>query len=168
MGKGQIFSTDLLFAMVLIILALGALAGIAEFNNYNTKQKTIFSSLKEKSETAAITLTNAPWSSCKINEIPLAYSINQISLDSLISTPLEIKKRLALQDNNVQIVMLGIPETYYVNDLMLAKNVVTIDLNVVVCTNLTTYTDINSCMNSPALCNNTNFKTKTIRMSVGE
>ncbi|MFA6268787.1 MAG: hypothetical protein WCW13_03870 [archaeon] len=165
MSKGQIFSIDFILAMVLVIFGIGTMMAIAEFNMYNIKQKQEYSNLTEKTQSALIVIANSEWSSCKIGNTFFPYSINSDKLNLLIQNPVELKKRLALQDYNTQIISDGTRINY---DTINSDNIVALELNILYCNNSTTATDVNNCMNSTTKCTNNNFKTGNISIKVGQ
>jgi len=165
MHKGQIFSTDLLFAMVIIVLCLGTIVSAYEFNLYNQKQHTIQKDLKEKTETAIIILTNSV-ANCQINDfngrtMSLAYSINTNKLTTLAANPKTLKEALAIQDLNLQI-KLSTSGTI-LNEVINAQNIVGIDLSVMTCNSSATMSDLNACM-TLGTCNN--IKKETLSLKV--
>ena len=160
MNKGQIFSTDFLFAMVLIILGLGVLTSLMEFNQYNIKQKAEYNLIKEKTEAAIIALTNNPDYECDINGIILPYSIDTNKI--LGATPQEIKQKIGLNDYNIQ---LTFTETLQ-EELINSKTIISIDLNILACDSSTTFSDLTECMKN-ANCAKNNFQTKKLTLKVG-
>jgi len=147
MHKGQIFSTDFLFAMVLIILGIGLLLGSFELNSYNTKEIALRAEMKEKAETAAIVLTNNIDYDCNIGTTEIAYSINTDKLNIEKTNTKKLKEKLGLQDYNINI-YIDPPLTAYVSEVLPNVNIIGIDLNVLVCTNAMTQTDLNRCIST--------------------
>lgn len=171
MHKGQIFSTDFLFAMILIILGFGVLTSLGEFNLYNTKQKAEFSLLKEKTQTGIITLANSPNLTCDANTISLAYSIDINKLSELTKTNSKnLKNIIALPDNNITLsitsALSGTPQ-YYVNEETNYENIVLIDVNVLLCNKDLNYYDLNVCMTTTN-CVRPSLWKGTLTLKVGE
>jgi Na+-transporting NADH:ubiquinone oxidoreductase subunit NqrC len=167
MSKGQIFSTDFLFAMIIITLCLGVIASTYEFNLYNQKQHNSQKELKEKTETAIIILTNSI-SNCEIkdlngHDISLAYSINLDKLEELASEPELLKKSLAIQDTNIQIQLSKTGKI--LEEEINSKNIIALDLSVMTCRDSTTIIDLNECMNFGE-CNS--IETQTLNIKVGK
>jgi len=170
MYKGQIFSTDLLFAMILMILCLGTIISAYEFNLYNQKQDTLQKELKERTETAIIALTNSV-ANCQIEDpsgkfISLAYSININKITTLALNPKILKETLAIQDTNLQI-KLSTSGNILAEGIN-TQNIVAIDINVITCNSSATMKDLNDCMTSPSPCNNPNIKMQTLSLKVGQ
>ncbi|MFA5931215.1 MAG: hypothetical protein WC821_02805 [archaeon] len=163
MHKGQIFSTDFLFAMALIIMGFGVLASVGEFNLYNTKQKTEFSLLKERAETGIITFANSPKTSCDFNGTSLAYSINTAKIAGITSA--DRKKLIALQDGNVTLSLTTTSTTQYLTDSVNYENLISFDVNVLVCDKNINYYDLNLCMTT-ASC--PNLQRGTLNLKVGK
>jgi hypothetical protein len=164
MNRGQIFSMDLLASMIIIILGLGLLTSIGEINFYNTKQKQGFESLKQKTETALIILTNSTKFDCNIEGIELAYSIDENKINLLSEA--EIKKELGLKDYNAQIYT---QTRTIINDAMGFDNIASIDINIAYCKNTPIFEDINNCMRSEdGACYDTKLLLKTLTLRVGK
>jgi hypothetical protein len=161
------FSTDFLFAMIIIVLGLGMIMATAELNMYNSKQKQAYSILKEKAEAGAIALVNSNATSCKIKDTSFPYSIDTTKLAALAANPTNLKNALALGDYNLQIVRHSTTNFYSINE-ELNGDVAAIDLNVLVCNSSSTMLDANTCINSPTPCNNANFKMEVISIRVGK
>ncbi len=145
MNKGQIFSVDFLFAMILMIFFLGTLFGIGEIKNYETKEDNIRNELEMKSQAALITLTNSKMFSCE-NDVNLfmAYSIDKDKLD-LITTQKEFKEMLGLADYNLSLLLDG-GTVNGKNDIHSGRNIYAIDLNVLYCEGTAKFSDINACI----------------------
>lgn len=148
--KGQLFATDFLIAMTIIILGLGMLGAASEFNMYQNKELTNYGELQEKAEAAAITLSNSTWSDCNLGATEMAYSINRDKISALSGGASEVKKRLGVSDYNIQILFDNLPLSGFPNDTGTpnSKNIAGIDLNVVLCRNTVAFFDLNKCMNT--------------------
>jgi len=157
MNKGQIFSTDLLFGMVIIIFGFGLMLALTETSSFDAKHARIEKQLQEKTEVALLLLTSSPIGQCDLN-VKLPYSINTEKLTSLGSVAL--KKALLLEDNNVSISLSG--GTTLINETPNTANIISIDLNVFVCDNSTKFSDLNTCLSSTIPCNN--LQTLTIKV----
>jgi len=145
MNKGQIFATDMLIGMILIILGIGFLGSMMEFNLYNTKQQYLINEFNQKTETAAITLVNSSWSACYVDGTYLPYSISPTKLSAIGAT--EIKKRIGLSDYNIYIAIgTNAAEEIVINEITNGKQVSAIDLNILVCHKAVGFLDLNNCM----------------------
>ena len=170
--KGQLFATDFLIAMVIIIIGFGTLAAALEFNMYQNKGTTNYNILTEKSEAAAITLANATWADCNFDTARVAYSINTDKIDPLIGalTEAEVKKRLGLFDTNTYI-LITYPDSTIKNivtdSLFGEKNISTMDLNILTCNNSATFADMNGCMTGAAACTaSTKIRKATLQLAI--
>jgi len=145
-NKGQVFTTDFLLAMTVLILGFGLVGAISEFNMYQNKERTNFAELQEKAQLTAITLANSTWADCNFGTTEVAYSINTDKLAALPAPQsTELKKRLGISDYNAMIIIGG---TQVVSDdISGSGNIASIDLNVMVCNNTATFADLNSSMN---------------------
>lgn len=148
--KAQIFTVDVIISIILVILAMGVVSAVAEFNFYNSKQQLLYDSLKQKAETAAIVLANSDWSTCSIGNTNLAYSVNFYKINS-VGHEMDIKKKLGLQDYNVQIKIGG---WEILSDSMTSQNVVSVDLNVFYCNQLPPADSILNCLNNARCSDN--------------
>jgi len=166
MNKGQIFSTDFLFAMIMIILGFGILAGIAETNQYNLKEKTLMENIKNKAQTAALTIANSSFADCNLNDTNLAYSINTKKISAL--TEKEIKQKLGLQDYNAQITLKGTPDRNILANVMNTNNIYITTVKVLVCNETTLPTDILECAKNPGACNSAKAEKRTLEVKVGK
>ena len=145
MNKGQIFSIDFLFAMVLMIFFLGMLIGLGEMQNYEKKEQTIRAELETRTQAALITLTNSNDFTCKTDlGTHLAYSID---LSKLIpKTNIDTKNNLGLKDYNLSILLDNIIQTGK-DDAHFGKNIYAFDINILQCNGIVNFSDINNCMN---------------------
>jgi hypothetical protein len=153
MNKGQVFSTDMLIGMVLILLGIGFLGSLMEFNLYNTKQQYNINEFNQKTETAVLTLVNSPWSACYVDGVFLPYSISPAKLKTIGSAG--IKQRLGLSDYNVNITIgSGFGTEVIIGDAPNGAQVGAIDLNIIVCHKSAGFGDLNKCMRNGTSCEN--------------
>ena len=173
-NRGQLFASDFLIAMTIVILGFGIIASISEFNLYQNKEQTNYKELQEKAEAAAITLTNSTWSTCAFGTSEAAYSINTDKV-GLIATADALKKRLGIADYNVQITLTehiiktDISPANFPKTAINSKNIVAIDLNVMWCKNGAKFSDINACMTQQLFdCTDQNIGKGTLSIKVGK
>ncbi len=168
MHKGQIFSTDFLFGMILVILGVGLLLASFEINSYNTKENALRSIMKEKVETAALVLVNNIDFDCNYGGTEIAYSINTDKLNLETTNLIKLKEKLGLSDYNVNI-SLSTPFVAYVTEILPNDNIIGIDLNVLTCTNAIKYADINKCIStSISSCQSTAIQLKKLSIKVAK
>jgi cell division protein FtsI/penicillin-binding protein 2 len=149
-NKAQIFSTDFLLAMIIILLGFGLIANLSELNQYNTKNQANMQTLKEKAETAAIIFTNSNEYDCNYGTTKLAYSINMTKLTAISAVPEELNKKLALQEYKLLIEIDTIPVVGSVDNFLGPKNIEVIDMNVLICDELTKFSDITKILRGEA------------------
>ena len=65
--KGQIFTLDLVFSLILLMLALGYVFRIAEANNYKMKEDELFTDLQRIGTAASERLVSHPDFICKVD-----------------------------------------------------------------------------------------------------
>lgn len=146
-AKGQLFATDFLIAMSIIILGFGMLGALSEFDMYQNKEASNYNELQEKAETAAITLANAGWANCAVGDVNLAYSIN-IKSDQTLSSD-DIKNLLGLKGYAANITVGGNSYGNVTDPTAGLQNVAVVDLNVLTCqTNNIPFADFKDCLNS--------------------
>ena len=145
MSRGQIFSSDFLFAMILVIFGAGLLFSLFEFRAYDAKENSLSSQFDTKSSSALLTLANSPFFACDLNGISPAFSIDANKISQL--SPVSIKHLLGLSDYNVQIAISGISPPV-VFDPISSQKIVALDLNIALCINSPSFADLNSCVAS--------------------
>ena len=168
-AKGQLFTTDFLIGMIIVILGFGLMTAQLEFTMYQNKETTNYNELAEKAESATITLSDANWSACDINRTSLAYSIDINKINSLNEH--EIKKRIGLTDYNANITLTSPTLTKnIITEIITNKNIYSIDLNVLTCTNDANFTDLNYCLNYSGAgnCNTNKIWMSTLKIKVGK
>ena len=102
MKKGQIFSLDLLFAMILIVLAIGTTIQLLEQNSFNSKEFQEKMKLKQIGETAAELLLTNPIIICEeVSESGLLLKYVNNCIPKINAAP----ARITLED-------MGIPNGY--------------------------------------------------------
>ncbi len=169
MHKGQIFSTDLLFGMVILIFGFGLILALAETSMYDSKHTKNEQQLQEKTELALLLLTSSPIGQCDLNGTKIPYSINKDKFAIINATTQKaLKKALLLEDNNVTLSFTGTTRTILIDELLKNPNIISIDTNVLVCTNSTKFNDLNNCLSAVSPCNNTNISIQTVTLKVGQ
>jgi len=150
-NKGQIFSIDLLFAVILLIFAIGLLLGAAEINNYNQKQQNMNAELIQKTIIGAQVITNSSEWDCNLDNTHAAYSLNLDKFKSTSGNTIEkIKQKANLTDYNIKIVIGEL--TLYEENLLNLKNAISFDLNILTCTNSTNFNMLKNCMSTNYSC----------------
>ncbi|MFA6064760.1 MAG: hypothetical protein WCW44_00635 [archaeon] len=163
MHKGQIFSTDLLFGMVIIIFGFGLMLTLAETSMYDSKHTINEKQLQQKTELALLLLTSSPIGQCDLNGTLLPYSVNKDKIFSMNSKTL--KQALLLSDYNVQLTFSDGNKPIF--EQTNTSNIISIDVNALICTNKTTFKDLNSCLSSITPCNTSKIGMQTITLKVG-
>ena len=146
MNKGQFFSIDFLIAMVLMISFLGGVLSLGELQSYEKKENGIISELYDRSDAAAITLTNSPEFACKTDTNTfLAFSFDIAKINSM--TSVELKEKIGLVDYNVSLTLdtVAIDPKIELHD---GKQIHAIDLIVLTCDGEVNFQDINACINT--------------------
>ncbi len=167
MNKGQIFATDLLIAMTLILLGIGFLGSMMEFNQYNSKQQYNTNEFTQKTEAGVLALVNSPWSSCYVDGTNLPYSINPSKLKTIGAEG--IKQRIGLSDYNVNIMIgSGALTESIISEITDGKQVGVIDLNIIVCHTSAGFADLNKCMRNGTACENNKTDYNIIRIKVSK
>ena len=127
-NRGQIFSIDLILAVILIILFIGVTINIAEHKTYNEKEVLEKRELNNTAEAAAIALLNGKYS-CTSGGLALSNTINTTKI--MGASNLDINNYLGLNDFNSQISLGGIPTA--MNDLLTGANTVVYNFDVLTC-----------------------------------
>ncbi|NMA44421.1 MAG: hypothetical protein GX950_01240 [Candidatus Diapherotrites archaeon] len=97
--KGQIFSTDFLIAMIIIILIIGVIISAIELRNFEHKEKISKNIMEQKTNLAFNTLITNKEINCNINELQL---INTIDLNKLQNKK-NLKEMIGLDEYEIQI-----------------------------------------------------------------
>jgi len=170
MAKGQIFSTDLLFGMVILIFGFGLMLALAETSMYDAKHTKNERQLQEKTELALLLLTSSPIGQCDLNGTKIPYSINKDKFTIInATTQKQLKKALLLEDNNVNLSFTGTASTTtLISELVRNANIISIDANIVVCTNTTTFYDLNNCLSAVSPCTNPKISMQKVTLTVGQ
>jgi hypothetical protein len=163
MNKGQIFSIDMLFGMIVLILGVGVLLGAAEINFYNFSQQIRHDELVQKTITGAQVITNSKYFGCKFGEANTAYSINYDTIRSI--TLEQLKEKANLLDYNIRLTVSG--EVLF-DDIENSKNLVGVDLDILHCTNYATFNGLKECLTSNPTCGNGDVKKTTFRLEVAK
>ena len=138
-NNGQIFSLDLIFATILIILFIGILINITEVNNYQTKENILKSEFYLRGQTAINLLTHGEFS-CDFEEMKLGNSLNKSKFISTEYT--KLPEKLGLIDVNFEI-YLNNNKSKWVGEIT-GDNVLVFSLDVLTCDNSNNPVDINS------------------------
>ncbi len=119
-------TTDLLFALILVIFSLGTLIGISELRMYELKEDMIYKDVLEKSEAGLIVLSGGGLVGCEDgNGLFLPFSFDETK-KSLLT-----KKNLGLEDYNVILKIDN--ETVFTDNLNDTKNVISTKISLVKC-----------------------------------
>jgi len=144
--RGQVFSLDLLIAMVLVVLGIGLLLNAAELRAYEAKESSLRAEMQEKAEAALIAFTNSKVIACAADSTPLAFTADYAKLNAMNSAAGReaLKKFLGLQGYNVQ---LSVGATTALNDSPNEGNIVALEAPVMTCTSSATLTmkDVGDC-----------------------
>lgn len=138
-NNGQIFSLDLIFATILIILFIGILINITEVNNYQTKENIIKSEFYLRGQTAINLLTHGEFS-CDFEEMKLGNSLNKSKFNA--TQYFRLQEKLGLTDMNFEI-YLNNDKNKWVGEIN-GDNVLVFSLEILTCDNSNNPIDINS------------------------
>ena len=147
--RGQIFSIDLILAMILVILAIGLLFNAANLRAFEAKEDAMSGEVREKAEAAAIALTNGGATSCSVGSSALAYSIDMAKINAYAANPEALKKILGLQGYSVQLsVSTKAGSSVIIDDKSETKNAVAFEAQVLACTQSSKvlFEEISNCM----------------------
>ena len=126
-----------------MVFFLGFLLSLGELQSYEKKENGIISELSNRSEAAAIALTNSSEFTCKTDTNTfLAYSFDFDKIGSF--TLPEIKEKIGLVDYNVSLALDN--GNIGKNDLHEGKQIYVINLNVLYCEDGAKFVDVNSCI----------------------
>jgi len=168
MNKGQLFSIDLLFGVILLIFGTGLLLGAAEINTYNQKQQINHDEIMEKTILAAQVITNSSEWDCNFDGTHAAYSLNRDKFLSTFGNTLEkIKQKANLIDYNIRI---NLGEEIIYDNIITSKELIVFDLNVLTCTNTTDFNMLKKCMDMPngPACYSNNIRKEIFRLMVAK
>ena len=170
MDKGQIFSTDLLFGMAIILFGFGLMLMLSETSMYDSKHAMNEKQLQEKTQLALLLLTSSSIGQCDLNGTSIPYSINKSKFATITpTTQIALKKLLLLEDKNVQIELSD--GTAPIMDPIGTANIITMDINILVCNNSTKFSDLNNCLSATTSCNNLvtqKIQLQQLRIKVGQ
>lgn len=166
-NKGQIFSIDLLFGVILLLFGIGILIGAAEINNYNQKQQMNHEELVQKAILGAEIITNAKEWDCNFDGTHAAYSLNKNTFAIDAGNTIEqIKEKANLRDYNLRIM---INQNIIYDEIVNYKDAIVFDLNIVTCTNNTTdFEMLRNCMNSKTACFDGNINKEIFSLMVAK
>jgi hypothetical protein len=140
-NKGQIFSIDLILAMVVVIIFIGAIISISEIRTNQVKNEQDNSIFNNKTQTAFSILLNGKYSCKTSNGTLLTGSLDRSSFSSY--TKEQVKNYLGLSEENVLILFDGVNSQ--VNDSIMGDNF-SFEENVLLCDGEINYSDLNDCM----------------------
>ncbi len=140
--KGQVFSIDLLFATILIILFIGILINVIEIKNYEQKEALIKNELYSISQSSIINLTNGNYA-CEFNNIKLANSLNLNLVNSVDHE--KISKDIGLIDKNFKIILNGL--TIKENGNITSNNIASYNIDILTCNDTVEFLNIKECLN---------------------
>lgn len=133
MNKGQITTIDFLISMSLVIFCIGAIMGFAELQTYKIKSEIKESVLAEKAEAALIVLASGTETGCQKGDHNLAYSfdMNPAGMNKEV-----LKKILGVNPSEDYNINLKVGSATIIDNQMNGKNIVTFDINLLVCNSL--------------------------------
>ena len=166
MNKGQIFSIDMLFAIILLIFSIGIIIGSAEINTYNQKQQINQNNLITKTIIGAEVITNSNEWKCDLNNTHLPYSINMNKFNTT-NFPLEkIKEKANLTTYNIRISINN--EIIYNENIEENKDLIVHELEILTCTNQTTFNELKECIDKNENCPNELISKKIFKLEVAK
>lgn len=167
MSKGQIFSIDLLFGVILLLFGIGVLINAAEINSYNQKQENTYEELVTKTILAAQVITNSAEWDCNFDETHAAYSLNKDKfLAASGNTIMNIKEKANLLDYNIRITLGEQPSLY--DEIINSKDAIVYDLNILTCNNTTDFNRLRKCMNTNSNCYDNFIKKEKFTLMVAK
>jgi hypothetical protein len=141
-NRGQIFSIDLILAMVVVIIFIGAMISFSEIRANQIKSEQDNLIFNDKTQTAFSILLNGKYSCETSNGTLLAGSLDESIFN--LETKDDVKEYLGLNDTNVLIQINRVDSQ--VNDLISGDNF-SLEEEVLVCNGEINYSDLNDCMN---------------------
>lgn len=167
MNKGQLFSIDLLFGVILLLFGIGILISAAEINSYNQKQENNYNELLTKTILASQVITNSTEWDCNFGETHAAYSLNKDKFSIAFgNTTTKIKEKANLLDYNIKITIGDTPPLY--EELINSKDVVVYTLDILTCNNTTDFNMLKKCMSADSTCYNSFIKKETFKLMVAK
>lgn len=159
--KGQIFSTDFLMSMIIIILIIGTIINTMEVNNFQNKEKTTKIIMEQKTNLAFNILLTSKEFNCDINGLHLTNTIDENKLNTNLS---KIKEILGLEEYGLEI---KIDNQSKHNSLSQEKNTLNITSNIKTCTNSSNLNfNLDNCRTTS--CFEGHLITKEIKFLVGQ
>lgn len=147
MHKGQVFSVDMLFGIILLIFGIGILIGAAEINFYNYRETLEQKEILQKAIIGAQIFSNSEELDCYFSDMHLPYSINR---EKLVLMDIEgIKQKTNLTDYKIQI---SINEEVIFSDTDSTTDLIAIDLNILTCNNYADFNMLKACMTKNERC----------------
>jgi len=166
MTKGQMFSLDFMIAASILILGIGLLMNSAYLISYEAREKLDNRNLNERAEAGLTALFSSANAGCDINGHYAAYSIDISKLNSLTDTnenDTKLKSALGLGDYKVYLEIDDIPK---IDDLMVARNIYSIEMEVMQCSNSSVaFSSLRNCMNTGACAE---ISQKKLKLMVGK
>lgn len=166
MNKGQIFSIDLLFAVILLIFAIGILISAAEINSYNQKQELEHKEITQKTILGAQVITNSTEWDCNFDGAHAAYSLNIDKFLSNENNIEKIKQKANLLDFNIRINFGELAPVY--DEIITTENTIVYELNILTCTNSTDFNMLKKCMTTNETCFDNFIKKETFKLMVAK
>lgn len=167
MNKGQIFSIDMLFGIIVLIFGVGLLIGAAELNFYNSRQTLEHNELIQKAIIGAEVITNYKEWDCNLTNTHPAYSINKDKLR--LKTISEIKQKANLTEYNIRIT---IDEEILFTDSQIqeASNLTAFDLNILTCNDSADFNSLRNCIIEGEICSSIdqNIKNSIFKIEVAK
>jgi hypothetical protein len=164
MNKGQLFSIDLLFGVIILIFGIGLLISAAEINTYNQKQENNYTELVNKTILATQVITNSIDWDCNFDKTHAAYSINK---DKFLATPGNtIKEKANLIDYNIRITIGELPPIY--DEIINSKDAIVYELEILTCNNTTDFNMLKNCMSTNSTCYNESIKKEIFKLMVAK
>lgn len=172
LNKGQIFSIDFLFAMILVIVSMALLMNAIQFKTYEAKDLVEKQILAEKTNAAVIALTEGEFSCNFDQNIPLAYSvdINKLLDANKLGADI-IKQKLGLADYNIHLTVTRYPAggTTIVNDT-LGENTFFAEMDILACEKSVDirFADLNKCLVEGISCKSANASKQKLTLGVSK
>jgi hypothetical protein len=129
--RGQIFSIDLIVAMIILVLFLGILITHSETITYSEKENIQMQKLIQKSEAGLTALLNGKYSCTTSSQNRLANSIDEQKIGTNL---IQIKEYLALQNFKIEIkISEGANQKFSKFDDPLGYNVIVNERDILFC-----------------------------------
>lgn len=145
--KGQIITVDLIFSLVLFMLAIGYVFRIAEANDYRMKEEWLFNDLQRIGTAAGERLVSSPDFICQVNNRPYFNCVVRASLAGANAKKLGIPSgyNFELWDETVGVKIAGNAPPAFNPNSENAQNVYSEKRNVLWFANNPTKAQLNAC-----------------------